>query len=702
VPADAEKVWILLPRQLRRRMPRFTLCVGLVPLLLVSAPAQTVPAPIEPPVKLAEVVVTPSRFGVADERIGVAASLTSAELETLPQIGDDLYRSIARLPGLAADDFTAAFWVRGAPNSETLARLDGVELIEPFHLKDVEGALSIVDPATIRRLDLVTGGFTTDYGDRLAGVLNLETKSSAVRRTAVELSLTGVGANHQGVFGEGAGHWLLAARRGYPDIALRVSGRDDEVSPRYYDAMAKVEYRLTPSQTVSVHALHAGDTLRYQRKNNPSLASSYDSDYAWARWQGAFGRWSGEAVLSYARLTWNRDGAGTLDGFPFLLDDHRALEVVGLRQEWSVALDERALLRGGFDARTSSARYDYELMHSQAAVSAGRQITVTDHVLTRLRPDGDAVGGFVAARLRPWAPLVIEPGIRYDRNDYAGDSNASPRLNASLALGRTTLRAAWGAYRQSQGLQELAVADGDTTFHRAALAEHRVLGLERQLAPGSLLRIEAYERITTRARPRWENLDNAYDLFPEAQSDRVRLAPSRQRARGVEVLLTGRMGAKTTWNASYALARSEELIAGAWVPRARDQRHTFYGDATYTPNPRWQLSASWQFHSGWPTTDVNYTLAPLTNGRRLLVSANGPVYGQQLPDYHRLDLRATRRFHTGHGDVRAFVDLFNAYDHTNVVGYDHTLTISGATLTDVRKRREQLPVLPSAGVSWEF
>src|SRR4051812_3395911 len=159
-------------------MPRFTLWVGLALLVPARAPAQAVPPPIEPPVKLAEVVVTPSRFGVADERIGVAATLTSAELETLPQIGDDLYRSIARLPGLAADDFTAAFWVRGAPNGETLARLDGVELIEPFHLKDVEGALSIVDPATIRRLDLVTGGFTTDYGDRLAGVLNLETKSA--------------------------------------------------------------------------------------------------------------------------------------------------------------------------------------------------------------------------------------------------------------------------------------------------------------------------------------------------------------------------------------------------------------------------------------------------------------------------------------------------------------------------------------------
>jgi hypothetical protein len=119
-------------------------------------------------------------------------------------------------------------------------------------------------------------------------------------------------------------------------------------------------------------------------------------------------------------------------------------------------------------------------------------------------------------------------------------------------------------------------------------------------------------------------------------------------------------------------------------------------------NPRWQFSAAWHFHSGWPTTDVLYSLAPLANGRRVLVSANGDVYGLRLPEYHRLDLRATRRFKTKHGELRAYLDVFNAYDRTNLLGYDHRVTISGPQVSDVKKPREQLPLLPSAGVSWEF
>lgn len=657
----------------------------------------------DPAVKLSEVVVTPSRFGVAEEKLAIGASLTSAELETLPQIGDDLYRSIARLPGLAADDFTAKFWVRGAPNGELLARLDGVELLEPFHLKDVDGALSIVDPQAVRALDLITGGFTAEYGNRLAAVLTIETKTPTAPRTSLGLSLTGVGGSHEGATRDQRGRWLIAARRGYPDVALKVADRDDDVSPRYWDAMAKFEYQVTPTDTVSFHVLHAADTLRYERANNPSLRSSYDSDYAWVRWQAKPApAVAGETVVSLARLSWNRAGSGRRDGFPFSLGDYRRLNLASLRSEWSLATGERAWWRGGIEAQDGSSRYDYALSHQHTGVEAGRQIVVTETVNTRLRPKGSALGGFVSLRARPWASVTVEPGLRYDRRNYTGDRDASPRLNASIAVGRATVRAAWGIYRQSEGLHELEVSSGQKTFGRSEQAEHRVVGIEQAVGRGTLVRLEAYERRSTRLRPRWENLDNAYDLFPEAQEDRVRLDPKQGRARGIEVLLSGRPDKRLTWNASYALARAEEQLGGAWVPRTRDQRHTFYADTTYAPNARWSLSASWQYHSGTPTTDVVYSLAPLTNGRRLLVSTNGPVYGLRLPAYHRLDLRATRRIHVGRGDLRVFLDVFNAYDRTNVVGYDHRVTIAGTQVTDVRKARVQLPLLPSAGVNWEF
>jgi outer membrane cobalamin receptor len=657
----------------------------------------------EVPVKLAEFVVTPSQFGVADQRSASTAALSSTELDTLPQVGDDLFRSIARLPGLAANDFTASFWVRGAPNSQVLARLDGLQLIEPFHLKDIDGALSIIDPRTISRLDLITGGFGADFGDRQAGVLTMDTRQPTRSRTGLELSLSGVGAHSEGMFAANRGRWLVTARRGYPDIALRAAHRDDEVSPRYYDATAKVEYEPAPGHTLSLHVLHAGDTLRYHRKNNPDLASDYASDYAWARWRGTLSpKLTGEAVLAFSRLTWERNGIGTMDSYPFLLRDDRSLDVLSLRNDWTLTLSDRALLRTGVEATSGRARYDYVFSHQFSSVSDGRQIVVTDQRTSAPRPDGDSLGAFVAARLQPVGALVVEPGVRYDRHTASRDADVSPRLNAALPVGRVTLRAAWGLYFQSQGLHELTANAGDTRFYRSEQAEHRVLSLETPLGRGLGLRLEAYERLMTHVRPRWENLDNAYDLFPEAQDDRVRLAPTRGRARGVELLLAARANPRLTWNVSYALSRAEELLAGAWVPRARDQRHAFYADATYAPSARWQFSTAWQYHTGTPTTDVLYSLSTLTNNRRVLVSANGPIYGLRLPGYHRLDARVTRRVTLRRGELRLFLDVFNAYNRVNLLGYDHNVSVVGTVVTDVKKPREQLPLLPSIGVSWEF
>ncbi|NBQ44017.1 MAG: hypothetical protein EBU23_16520 [Mycobacteriaceae bacterium] len=243
---------------------------------------------------------------------------------------------------------------------------------------------------------------------------------------------------------------------------------------------------------------------------------------------------------------------------------------------------------------------------------------------------------------------------------------------------------------------------GETTFSRSEQAEHRVIGLELPLFHSIGLRVEAYERRITHVRPRYENLDNAYDLFPEAQDDRVRLAPESGRARGAEFLLNGHVSNRLTWNLTYALARAEERLGGRWVPRARDQRHTFGFDTTYSPSAVWQFSAAWSFHTGNPTTDVLYSLATLTNNRHVLVSTNGPAYGLRLPDYHRLDARVTRRFHSKRGEIRAFLDFFNLYDRTNLIGYDHNVVVNGTTVSDTKTARKQLPFFPSIGAEWSF
>ena len=678
----------------------------LVTVLLATAATTGVTAAEPPPVSLDKFVVTPSRFGISSQPFTTGATLTATDLAALPQLGEDLYRTLARLPGLAADDFTSKFWVRGAPNAQVLARFDGVDLIEPFHLKDIDGALSIVDLPSVARLDLATGGFTAEFGDRLAAVLTMESAGGPTLRprTSLGLSLTGLRAANQGTFAQGRGRWLATVRRGYPDLALKVQGRDDELDPRYYDFNAKVEFDVTPDHTVSFHLLHSGDTLKFKKSGDPDLNSDYGSDYVWARWQGRFGETlSGETVLAFTHLDWRRRGLGQFDQ-RFLLDlvDDRDLSLASLRQDWSLRLGEKALLRAGLDAQSGKANYRYDLEREESIVANGVQVTVRRSLHTKLAPSSDDLGAYASLRFQPFSRFVLEPGLRFDDRGRAGDPEFSPRFNTALSFGPTTLRAAWGIYRQSQGLHELAIADGDTAFRRAEQAEHRILGLEQALPAGLALRVEAYQRRSSRLRPRWENLDNSYNLFPEVQTDRVRLDPSRGDARGIEISLRQRVGPRFNWSASYALARAEETVAGHDLPRARDQRHTVYLDASYAPSPAWRFSAAWNYHTGWPTTPFTYRLVTLNNGRRVIVRSIGEPYSNELPAYHRLDLRATRLWQFRLSQLTAYFDLFNAYDRVNSYGTIRDLTVQGTAVIVTPRPREMLPILPSAGVTWEF
>lgn len=678
----------------------------LAPLALagVAAFGQT---PAEPPVKLADFVVTPSRYSVSREGDGSRATLTRADLEALPQVGEDLFRSIARLPGVAADDFTAKFWVRGAPQRQLLVRLDGADLLEPFHLKDVDGALSIIDLRAVSQLDLMTGGFNADFGNRAAAVLAMDTLSptGTTPHYSAGLSVTSMRAGTAGTFAEGRGRWFASVRRGYPDLALKLEGRAEEIFPRYWDAYVKTEFDLSPAHTVSLHLLHAADTLRIEDPDGPDLHSSYDSDYAWARWRATWSeRVSSETVLAQSWLTWRRDGAGIyLPRYRLELRDRRSLTATALRQDWNFTASDQLLVRAGWQLGRDRAEYSYHLYREDAVVVNGVVTAVPRTINLAPAPDNDAAGAFVAARYAVAPSVALEPGLRFDRSSATGDRDWSPRLNAAWQLApRTTLRAAWGAYAQAQGVHELAVPFGDATFHSSEKAEHRVVGLEQLLAGDINVRAEAYERVTRDPRPQWFNRYDTYSIFPEAQTDRILLAPTRAHAHGLELIARRRGHGPLDWSASYALSRAtQDLPSGATLPAARDQRHAFYADATYRFGKFWSFGAAWQYHTGWPTTAVNYTIVPLSSGGRALVRSFGPTLGERLPAYHRLDLRASRTIPLRRGVLTVFVDVFNAYDRANPIAYDYDPSIVNGAVRDAKKPRDMLPIVPTLGISWE-
>jgi hypothetical protein len=238
-------------------------------------------------VPLKSVTVTPGRFSIMGEEAVAKQTLTQQQIRTMPQLANDFFRAVSRLPGTSSTDFSTRFTVRGGEYEEVLVMLDGLQIYEPFHLKDIDGgAISVVDVAAVESIDLMTGGFPARYGDKMSGAFEIESRQVPPdqNRFSVGLSLINTNLFAEGKFKNNRGSWLFSARRGYIDYVLKLAGADDNIKPTYYDLFGKVQYQLSEKHSLSADILHAHDDMKIIGEDDDAgdtLITDYGNSYAW-------------------------------------------------------------------------------------------------------------------------------------------------------------------------------------------------------------------------------------------------------------------------------------------------------------------------------------------------------------------------------------------------------------------------------------
>ena len=667
-------------------------------------------------IPLSQIVVTPGRFGISDDVTATRHSMSKRQIETLPQMGEDLLRSIHRLPGLSASDYSTSFRIRGGSTDQVLLSLDGLELLEPFHLKDFDAALSILDLEAVAGVTVMTGGFTPAFGNRLTGVVDVRsaTPPPGRARSSVGVSVSNMRAMTQGVFGAGRGQWLATARRGYLDLILAMVQEDNPPSPRYHDVFAKVQYQLGDRHSIALHTLRASDGLTFSNDDNDGggwLRSGYRNDNWWLTVHSrVLPKVSAMTLLAAGRLGWRRLGEDTAlfsdrRNRDASVGDTRQLSTSRLKQDWTVELGPRGSATWGGELRHDEATYAYRSYDDYPAVHEdGRLVIATDSTRFALDRSGTSATAYASLRSRPLPRLTADVGVRYDHQTWTGEAQTVPRVSIAYDVARgATLRATWGRYGQAQRVHELQVYDGDSAFHPAETAEQRALGLEYRLTDAVSVRGELYDRRVRRPRPRFYNVDHDIEPFGELEDDRVRVAASSSRVRGAEIFLE-QGDRPVVWSASYALSKGEDVVVGSAVPRPFDQRHTVHLTVAYAPTQAWRASAAWMYRSGWPFTPPTFAAERSGDGGLAIRRENEAYNTERLPPYHRLDVRATRTFTTSRGEISIFADLFNAYRRRNLQGYEYSVTGEGAEtgLLVKRSREYYLPLIPSLGASWQF
>lgn len=351
--------------------------------------------------------------------------------------------------------------------------------------------------------------------------------------------------------------------------------------------------------------------------------------------------------------------------------------------------------------------------------------------------------------------LFLQPGVRVDYYDILNKTYFAPRFSLSYKLSDiSVIRFGTGIYYQSPGYEKLR--DQNVLFDlNPALTEqleaeksiHYVLGIEHWLSAEWNLRFESYykdfrnlivaqkikgSRFFTEQIPgRDPRYANAWTPPVALIGDSLTQIPkngSYGEAYGFEILLQKKnsdIDSKINGWVSYAFAFANRYEDGKILPFRFDQRHTLNIVLNYKFAEKWDVGMRWQYGSGFPislpegikprilltdTDGDNIPETPVVATRKSFNKTTEEVifdvaypenekFNSRKSPYHRLDLRLTYYTSFWNADWSFYLDIINAYNRSNLVGYDYYIN---ENLTLGREANYMFPILPTFGVSMKF
>jgi hypothetical protein len=634
---------------------------------------------------------------VTAEPAAAELNLTGTELKNLSTVLlDDPIRAVHALPGVASNnDFQSQFSVRAAPFARIGFYLDDVLMHAPFHrmeAADEDPSLSILNGEMVSDIALTPMAFSSRYGDRTGGALDVRTREGSRTRPSVRLS-SGVASTTglaEGPLGpKKRGSWLVSVRRSYIQYIVNRMSDDSALSLGFGDVQGKVTYDLTQTQTVTLHVLN-GDTdvdrskARETSGLNDIIAGRNRAAFARAGW-----RWTASPTL-IANVT----GAWIRERFDITNRSEQPL-ATGYYGEW---VGKANIAWTPARSQTFEAGWSVRRLRDRGVEyyypEPERLIEVHNYRGIARRHGGYAQHGWStrAGRVRATA------GVRWDSHEFYSGGLVSPHAGLAVRIAAPTeLRLAWGQYAQYPELMWLTSPAGGRRL-QPVRSNHLTATLEQRLTDNMRLRLEAWNRDDRDLidSPLWD---------PRVRNGRVYLPwdprlfnSARGYSRGVQVMLQRRSANRLSGWIGYTLgySRQRDGITGLHFWSDWDQRHLVNVYASYRLRPTLNLSSRWTYGSGEPLRGF-YGPGPDPARYYLCTQLNM----LRAPDYQRLDLRANKAFPFDRWKLTLYGELLNATNHDNqrMMGL---YSINGRTFESRLSFDRVLPLVPVGGLAVEF
>lgn len=633
--------------------------------------------------------------------------ITSKDIQQMPSIGGqaDLAQYIQVLPGVVfSGDQGGQLYIRGGSAIHNKVLLDGMVVYNPFHSI---GLFSVFETDIIRNADIYTGGFSAQYGGRISSVMDITTKDGNKKHFSGKLAASTFGAN---LLLEGpllkkkdySLSYILSAKNSYLSKTSTsiYSYMNKELPYDYFDLYGKLTLATDNGSKINFFGLNFSDKV-----------NQYEAiaDFNWVN--RAFGTnfllipgtssALVEGVVAYSDYTMNMRETTT--------NQNQMSNIGGFNVGLSVTNffgDDR--LKYGMEMEGNTTRTAYKIND-----------TITDY--------STEIGLYAIYKLL-YRSILLEPSLRLNYYASLGNIFLEPRLSAKWNITKKfRLKLATGVYSQTfldtksdrdivnlftgymtvnPDLNIVGSFRGEDLSTYVQKSNHFIFGAEYDILRNFNLNVELYYKtmsnLTSVNRERLYADDPEHSDKPEYQ--RKEYTVENGKAYGADFSLKYDDGRFYVWTI-YSLGKViREGEMQTYSPHY-DRRHNVNVLINYQMGQSrdFEISLRWNYGSGFPysPTASMVEMLDFSNGINSdYISQNGTlttIYGElnseRLPNYHRLDLSAKKRFDIGKRSILEInLSVTNVYNRNNLFYWNRITS----------QRVDQLPIMPSLGITYTF
>ncbi|GAB6094966.1 TonB-dependent receptor [Desulfatiferula olefinivorans] len=598
-------------------------------------------------------------------------TISIQEAVAIPGSNRDVLKSVTNMPGVNAvsvfNGYGNGIVIRGSSQEDSLFTVNGHEIPAFYHFGGLE---SIIEPEMIESVDYNAGGFSSEYGNAMGGVISMNIRNPRTDRIGgyINLGLLSSSFMIEGPVSD-TDSFYFGMKRGFLDQYLKAAERvekernpDNDLDfikyPVYYDASFMYSHKASPGNEFRLIGINAVDSFKVTEPEIP-VSERYSDTLNHKQWFSTLiGEWrfkngTFNSVLSpmftESRFTWEQGERAY----------HRqSVSNFSLNENAEYRLNDTHHLKAGFRMDYAGVNLDSctLVLDKEGEISYDN----TDLELTLDKDFNFFTPSVYAMDRMRFGKLTVTPGVHCFRDTYNHHSVIDPRLSLKYQLtDRTALKTAGGLYSQMPQYDEFLEPWG-TRGLKPERSTHTVAGIEHAFTPDLFLDIQGYYK-------RFDDLV----VRDRADDPTFYTNDGSGRSYGAEILLRRSMNDRFFgWIAySYSVAKRTD---GPGKPERyfdSDIPHNLVGVMSYKPNRYWSFGLKYQYVSGTPYTDLLHvdTRYDVDNNEYIPLYT-GPVNDRRFRSHHQVDFRIDRYWLFNECVISTYIDIRNVFQNKYVTG----------------------------------